>query len=355
MAKGKATVTGTKKQNESDNTVTKAGTKQVSLRSMMERGRQNLRVAKTRAKEQIMGKSGVILGKVSGGAPTTRAGLALVRRARMERMNQFKEAKKKLEEKRRKDLEQGDEVMDWEEQNSDVKIKQEMLDEPTTFSAVQNRGNMEIEKNDEETDVPNEINMDGDEFTEDGRPETAEEYTTRIEKEEHEINLQKADISDEDWEQIEVEVEKEKQAKELEEMKKAKEGVTDTQSKGESSEERSEQTGEDGENQSTSDNSNGKDTKEEDNQSVESNTGNQMDHKQEVEEVDEVIIEEESTSDEGNENENEQGNTNEGAEETENETEVPTPKVTKISFADITKRKGKTQQYLGAVVNWNRI
>ena len=140
-------------------------------------------------------------------------------------------------------MEQGDEVMEGEKQNSDVKIKQEMLDEPTTFSAVQNRGNMEIEKNDEETDVPNEINMDGDEFTEDGRPETEEEYKTRLEKEEHEINLQKAEISEEEWEQIEVEVEKEKQAKELEEIKEAKEGGTDTQSKGESSEERSEQTG----------------------------------------------------------------------------------------------------------------
>ena len=47
-----------------------------------------------------------------------------------------------------------------------------------------------------------------------------------------------------------------------------------------------------------------------------------MDHEQEVEEVDEVIIEEDLTSNEGSENENEQGNTNEGAEETENETGI---------------------------------
>ena len=353
MAKGKATVIGTKKQDGNDNTVTKAGSKQVTIRSMMEKGRQNLREAKTRAKEQLLGKSGDVLGEMSGGAPTitTRGGLALVRRAKMERLNQFKEAKRKMEEKRRKDLEQGDEVMDGEEQNSDLKIKQEMLDEPVMVSAAQSRGNMEIEKNGKETNVPNEINMDGDEFTEDGRPETAEEYKARIEKEEHEINLQKAEISEEEWDQIEVEAEKEKQAKDLEEIKEAKEGGTDSQSKGESSEERSDQMGEEGEDQSTSD-SDGKDDKEEDNQSVESNTGNQTENTQEVDEVDEIIIEEEKTSDDGSENENEQVNTNEVVEETRSESEPSTPKVTRISFADIAKGKGKTQQHLGAVVTY---
>ena len=160
-----------------------------------------------RAKEQLLGKSGDVLGKMSGGAPTitTRGGLALVTRAKQQRLNQFKEAKRKMEEKRMKNLEQGDEVMEGENQNSDVKIKQEMLDEPTTFSTAQGQGNMEIDKNDDEKKVPNEINMDGDEFTEDGRPETDEEYKTRLEKEEHDINLQKAEISEEEWDQIEVE------------------------------------------------------------------------------------------------------------------------------------------------------
>ena len=353
MAKGKATVIGAKKQAENGNTVMKAGSKQVTLKSMMEKGRQNLRVAKMRAKEQLLGKSGDVLGKMSGGAPTitTRGGLALVERAKQQRLSQFKEAKRKMEKNRMKKLEKGDELMEGENQNFDVKIKQEMLDEPIKFSTAQGRGNMEIDKKDDETKVPNEINMDGAEFTEDGTAETDEEYKARLGKEDHAITLQKADISEEEWEQIEVEAEKEKQAKELEEIKEAKEGGTDSQSKGESSEERSEQMGDDEEDQSNSE-SDGKDAEEEDDQSVESNTGNKMDNIQEEDEADVIIIEE-PPSDDSSENENEQANTNEVVEGARSEPEEPlTPKVTRISFADIAKGKGKTQQHLGAVVTY---
>ena len=386
MAKGNPTATGAKNQQGNNQNAIRTSARQITLRSMMERGKQLGRTAKNRAAEQILGKNAEITTSVRGGP-------AMLERAKGERMKQFKEARKKLEEKKKKAAGlRKDAVMSEMGLKDDREIKQEMLDqaEPMTIGD-------DIESDEEDEDIgmeeeekaeesaTSEIRMDGEEFTADGKPEKEEEYKERISKEEKEINRQKAEYTDEEWEKVELEVEKERQRKAEEELKRANQARNEANHNNEESKENSvpneEEAGKEANENLQSSQTNGEDSSE---QSIESNDGGQEEGSEvmivEPEEEEngqgdnnddnqsenqEVMIAESDNHDvnTGAANNNNGGNEggatqqdgaekdNDEAQNNSNDEGKPQSATAKVSFAGMTSGEGK-QQYLGAVVNY---
>ena len=95
MAKGNAAAVGAGNQRGTSVTPTRTSPRNATFRAMMERGKQLGRTAKSRATEQILG--------LNASTPAARGGVAVINKAKAERMKRFKEAKRTLEEKKRKE------------------------------------------------------------------------------------------------------------------------------------------------------------------------------------------------------------------------------------------------------------